>query len=486
VALTITVRLRHGRYDAAFPADKPEWPPHPARLFCALLASVEHDPRADGYAAELAALRWLEQAGPPVVWAAPPDAVEYATHHGYAVTNATEAKSGSTLWPGRTNSLRVRHGVLPNDDQVAFTWPETNPDDAVLWRLHRLARRVPYLGRSTSWVEVAVHDESVPFPEPATESAGRSRVAYRPVLLGTPGAIDLRVPYPGYTDQLLAAYELGERAWSAATMVAYRYDGAVDESRSPETSVIAGPYRELVVFPIARGTVPISGQRLLNVTEALRRAVLSRVADPVPPQVSGHGADGRPHVAYLGLLDVGHRYADGHLLGLAAAVPADLATAERRALLRGLYGADGNSPMRELRCGHDGVLHLGDPFEPAPVWGLQPERWVGPGQGAHRWLTATPVMLDRYPKRRPPGELVAEALVTAGYPRPESVTVLEAPLVTGAPHRPARGTVSPSRAGRPVLHCRVEFAAPVRGPVLAGALRYLGYGLFVPEVTHVG
>lgn len=450
MALTITTRLRLERDDVACPADKPQWPPHPARLFCALVAAREHGPQTDGYAA--AALRWLERAGPPVIWATPPDTAGHPPD------------------------------VAPDSRQVDFAWPQADPDAAVLWRLHRLASRVPHLGGSTSWVEVAVHDEPVPPSELATESAGRSRMAYRPVPLGTPGAVELRVPYPGYTDQLLAAYELGERAWSAAASVAYRHDGVVDESRSPEASAVAGPYPELLIWRIERSAVPIGGERLLNITGALRRAVLDRVADPVPEQVSGHGADGRPHVAYLGLLDVGHRHADGRLLGLAVAVPADLAGADRRALLRGLYGADGTGPMRRLRCGRDGLLHLVDL---ASDWGLQVERWTGPRQGARRWLTATPVMLDRYPKRRPLGELVADALVTAGYPRPESVTVAEAPLVTGAPHRPARGTVGASRAGRPVLHCRVEFAVPVRGPVLAGALRYLGYGVLVPELSGV-
>ena len=63
--LVIGARLRDGRYDAAgIRPDEPEWPPHPARLFCALVASA-------GAAADWAALRWLEEAGPPQVWANP-------------------------------------------------------------------------------------------------------------------------------------------------------------------------------------------------------------------------------------------------------------------------------------------------------------------------------------------------------------------------------------------------------------------------------
>ena len=42
--ISIIVRLRHGRYDAG--GDRPseaEWPPHPARVFCALAAAADGD-----------------------------------------------------------------------------------------------------------------------------------------------------------------------------------------------------------------------------------------------------------------------------------------------------------------------------------------------------------------------------------------------------------------------------------------------------------
>lgn len=33
---------------------------------------------------------------------------------------------------------------------------------------------------------------------------------------------------------------------------------------------------------------------------------MSRVGDHAPPEVDGHGADGIPHLAYLGLVHVDH------------------------------------------------------------------------------------------------------------------------------------------------------------------------------------
>ena len=59
----ITVELLTGRYDAADVQDREraEWPPHPARLFCALVAAARSEE-------ERSALRWLEDQPAPLVW----------------------------------------------------------------------------------------------------------------------------------------------------------------------------------------------------------------------------------------------------------------------------------------------------------------------------------------------------------------------------------------------------------------------------------
>lgn len=103
----------------------------------------------------------------------------------------------------------------------------------------------------------------------------------------------------------------------------------VDEAPKPVVEPVCA-YPEILVFGVRRPSVPLSGSGLLAVTEALRRAVMSQVPNPLPPAVSGHEADGTPHVAYLALLDVGHEHADGHLLGVAVALPDGLPAADRR------------------------------------------------------------------------------------------------------------------------------------------------------------
>ena len=209
--LTIAVRLRHGRYDAGGErASDPEWPPHPARVFCALAASCD----GDGDPA-WPALRWLEAQPAPEIWAGHPDATRRGRATGYVVKNATDKDGGGSMtWPGRDNGKRLRAFAVPAAESFAMTWPEASPPAPVLDQLRDLARLVPYVGRSTSLAEVTVSDGS-----PAT-TAGL--VAYEPVPLdGRHAAIQVRVPYPGYAGELQAAYRDGRRAWEVARAVPY-------------------------------------------------------------------------------------------------------------------------------------------------------------------------------------------------------------------------------------------------------------------------
>ena len=62
-----------------------EWPPHPARLFSALVAALhEADLSEAERIAGRAALAWLEQLPPPALYADPP----LADGYGRAVLNA--------------------------------------------------------------------------------------------------------------------------------------------------------------------------------------------------------------------------------------------------------------------------------------------------------------------------------------------------------------------------------------------------------------
>ncbi len=457
--LTVTVRLRTGIYEAA--TDDPqvaEWPPHPARLFCALAASARDESDWD-------ALRWLEGQPAPEVHAAPGETVRVTQAIGFVVTNEVASGAGSQTWPGRTNGQRLRASAIPPDGAFAVVWPGADPDAQTMARLNDLARRVPYLGRSTGAADVHVDAGEVP-PSP-----GWAR--WVPARMGE-GATMLSVPYGGYVEELRAAYERGARAWEVSRLRPYATSVEVE----PPSPRPRSPFSDLLIFGFEQPVVPPGGQNLLAYTTALRAAVLSRVPDPVPPQVSGHGAEGRPHVAYLGLVHAGFPHSDGHLLGVGVAIPASLETAARRSLVGALIG----TPLREVTLGSTrrkiSVEYIPDRTSP---YGLTPERWVAPA-GAQRWVSATPLALDVFLKaHHVPTDQVARAVATAGYPEPTRVEVSPAPLIQGAVGRLRVGALTGSRPRRPFLHARIEFAEPVLGPVIAGSLRYLGAGLFVPQ-----
>ena len=458
MAFSVQVRLRHGRYDAGGTRpSEPEWPPHPARVFCALVASAAGPLDWEG-------LRWLESGEPPQVWT-PADQAGHGRADSYVVTNMVVKDGGSQSWPGRTNGHRSRSFTAPGRDTFAFVWPSAQPAPDVLAALAGLARRVPYVGRSTSVAEVTVA-ASLPCEAPW------SRLV--PTRLGDTAAVgELRVPYRGYTDALRQAYDEGAPAHQAARSVAYA-ELTPPPAPAPRSG---GPWEDLIVWGWQQPTARISGDQAVHVAIAFRKAILSLVADPVPAQVCGHGADGRTHAGFFALPDAGHDHADGHLLGLALAIPRDLPAEEWKRLVQGVAGGR----LTQVRAWRDRPLRL---VQGSELRGLRRERWTaGPG-GCRTWTTVTPVICDgRLRRGRSLGDLVRRSLRIAGFPDPGpgGVEVSPAPLSTGAVWRPRRGTLPAGRPDRPLTHARVRFPHPVTGPVAAGSLRYLGLGLFAPE-----
>ncbi|MFG1941599.1 type I-U CRISPR-associated protein Csb2 [Nonomuraea sp. NPDC048826] len=456
--ITVQVRLRHGRYDAGgIRPGVAEWPPHPARVFCALVASAQS-------AEDWDALRWLERSGAPEVWA--DTSISVSRTDSFVVTNQIESRGGSQFWPGRTNQARSRASATPADEVFAVVWPEADTAGDLLMRLERMARRVPYVGRSTSQAEVN------PLSALPAERPTWSR--WTPSRIGVANTVDLRVPYPGYVDALREVYDLGGRAWEVGRAVPY----SPLADQVPATEPVRGPWDDLMIWGFARPTARISGGQVLRLTSVLRKAVLKRIGTDIPAQVSGHGADDRPHVAFLGLPDVGHDHADGHLLGVALAIPRNMPAEEWKQLVRAVIGAD---PLDRLTPGAMPEISLQYGADPRRR-GLRVETWQGPALGVRSWVTATPLVTDGMlrPRRRME-DLVLKSLGRIGYPDPVDLEVSAAPLTTGAVWRPRQGTLPEGRPKRPMTHVRVTFARPVVGPVIAGSLRYLGLGLFVPE-----
>lgn len=477
MSLVIEIELISGRYDAAGAGDRDaaEWPPHPARVFCALVASARSEGDRD-------ALRWMEALPAPVVQASL--VTRPAIRTSYVVTNSVPPKGEgrSQFHPARTNALRVRHSTVPGTSRVRVVWPDAKAETATVTVLDALARRVPYLGRSTGIAALSIgvggESSSTGLPE------GLEQFDPAP---GSSGDVALRVPYPGYLDLLIDQYDHARAAWEVSRDVNYRRAERKPQQRAP-SALAPSVYTDVIILRFV-GVRP-DGRLTTTFTEALRRAVMSATADPLPAALHGHDANGRPHVAFLGLPNADNPQADGHLLGMAVAIP-DLPEAERRAIVRGVLvgmrspaGDPGSSGLRTLRLSVPRIGEVDLVHQPGLVrpWGIHPERWR---RGSDRWVSVTPVVLDRYPRKGDIEKEIARSCVHIGLPEPREVLVSTAPLVAGGIRMRPHDLPQQVR-GKLFRHVDLRFDHAVAGPVLLGAGRYLGVGLMAPcDVSRV-
>lgn len=490
--LTMTVDLLTGSFDAGDAEDRREveWPPHPARLFCALVSAARDEVERD-------ALRWLEAQPPPLVVAS--NRWTSSRSSAYVVTNETSSTGGSQTHPGRSNQLRSRARAFPASPRIKMVWSDAAPEQGVIERLDALCRRVPYLGRSTGIATIAAAAEQM-WAVPPADGTGPGLAVGSDGMLGGPtvfepcdqfeGELMVRVPYAGYLVQLDELHAAGRSAWEASRYLYYRRRLATARSHR-EPAAEPSVYRDVVVLRFL-GIRP-EGRLAVRFTEQLRRRVLRAAGDRAPAALHGHDADGRPHVAFLALPHVGTaalndrsggghaEHADGHLLGLAVAVP-DLPEAERRAVLAAVLGlrrpgASGRNDTVDLQVPKVGEVELH--YDPGLVrpWGATQERWR---TGSRRWVSVTPVLLDRYPKRPDQIEDIIRASVRrAGLADPTEVVVSTSPLAPGAvAMRPV--DLPDKYCHRLFRHVDLTFDREVAGPVLLGAGRYLGVGLFAP------
>lgn len=460
MTLTIRVELLRGVYEAATADEVAEWPPHPARLFCALLASAEADN-------DRAALTWLEEQPPPVVlaaseWSAGGDRATYTP------TNQLVLKKASSYqhFPARKAlGPKTWRRVVPAHPVVAFEW-STRPDPDHLDALRDLAGRVGYLGRSTSPVvadvnESSPQDEALRMWVPDTSA---------PTSLG--GSTLLTVPRPGYLADLTELYETEDQPWLASRhAVPYR---AASESTTERTAVIGSPYRDgdLIILPFANRR--IGSGFTMAVTAALRNALESHLdGGPVVLRGRRRGEAGPRHqVACLGLPFVG-QYGSGELLGVAVALPGDIDPDDRRRMFVAL------SRTKRLTMGRLGVVDLTHDASDRST--LRRETWAGP---AKEWVSATPISCDRHHRKVSPGVLVSEvhrACAHLDLPGPEAVEVSSVPLIEGAQSiRPNLRVRHAGDRATPSFHARVTFPVDVEGPIVLGNLRHYGLGLMRP------
>lgn len=541
--LAIEVELLTGRYAATAYNDRrrAEWPPHPARFFSALVAAL-HD-RHPVDPAERAALLWLEQQPAPAMKVDAESAVgRRVVHDIYVPVNdvtlgldtavrvaqqardelpadasakqrraaerklaeafhapmvieaepTREAVATATalmvapfvgvgrkkLEPGRTRQVRTFPVALPETATFAFVWAASDPTP------HRagidaLCSRVTRLGHSSSLVRCTLVDGVDPTLVPRDD-----------------GDTVLRVVGPGQLERLDAAFERHQAVASRilpGRAQLYGVPPSIGAAELPQSLFST----DWILFERVAGARPLCS-RGVDVARALRGSLLEQHGNQaLPPSLSGHSAHGpaeHPHLAFVPLPFVGHDHADGAIHGCAIVLPRTIAPADRHLLLNLI------AKWETTRADDRGRLTLaGGSLPPMLVRRvdlsarktLDPNLWC---RAARRFITATPVALDRNPGNLRSNlegtahkasveaqRTIAEACFRIVGVRPTTVEVSLPPLLPGA--QPIRNHLPWPGRGRPArvrVHADIRFDVPVRGPLLIGAGRYFGLGLCLP------
>ncbi|MFF9690503.1 type I-U CRISPR-associated protein Csb2 [Streptomyces sp. NPDC014623] len=488
VRFRIDVHLLDSSYHAsALDRSGAEWPPHPYRLFCALVSVAdEHDPVQD------AALTWLEEQPPPTV-RVPARSVEAAEpRRAWVPTNAVERKRpGHAVLPGRICGGQPKQWPQRNlaEPMVSFIWPQC-PPPGVHAVLQDLLTRIGYFGRASGHALLT----AVRVGEEKVAPVGGRWHKWSPASRAAKDVEFLRAPYPGFLTCLRRAHDEGQRAFQQARPHAYQLIGI--ESADSKDTVVEGPYADLIPFAFPSG-MSLDPSLTLKVTSSLRSKVsgiLSAAGHDVDQMIAVHGhkpaGDHRRVCAFMALPFVGHRHADGRLRGVGIALPRDLDPAHRKALLAVLLRFGGGlrklsvpTLSRPIPLSYAGV---GDTVQ-STLQAVRAERWTTP---SIQWTTALPMVLDHFPRRTPNGieTSVATSCVLAGFPEPRSVEVLRrGAYLPGAPELPP-DALRRKAGERPLLsrHVRLHFAEPVTGPLILGSKKSYGLGLCVPVAARGG
>jgi CRISPR-associated protein Csb2 len=537
--------------------EKPEWPPHPGRLYMALAAAYfETDGSENDKEAERAALQWLEalpaprirflesNERTPVTFYVPvndrPQPNKAMLQSAPGMSRSRQSRSFPTVIPSRIDTQQE------SDPDVSFEWTQAIGLNEHLSVLDRLCSNVIRVGHSSSlvmaWAQRTRLREDALLWEPSQSSADMTcRVT-------TVGELDrlktaCRADEIERFGQLLT--EIASSKGKAKSAAKQRFEIEFGQSykaslRAPEpTPASLGMWqgyqritpetfpnkihvndyfeRDLIILAQYEGPI-LNVERTLGLTQALRQTTLRCIdSSQIPAWLSGHDEDRRPteepHTAFLALPFVGYPHADGHLMGLAIALPCATPAEERGRWLAPLLidPETGEVISREIELWGRNLPDWKVKFDsqPSPPRTLRNSTWT---KAATTWASVTPIVLDRFPKsshtkdrkawQQEVQEMISLSCTRSGLPEPIEVDIDSTSWHAGVPRAWAKkrrlyppqkdhqqvawGDGFPfmptktSRPPKPQVHAWLRFDRRVTGPVLIGAGRFLGYGLCKP------
>ena len=441
-----------------------EWPPHPSRLFSAFVAAYrECDLGEDARAA----LEWLEGLPEsPRIYAQPPEHGGWIrdSHEVFVPVNDPNQNDIGQIPERRPRQGRWFPAFTPQDRHVWFIWNDASGHEMHGTALQRIAENVTYLGHSMSPVRVRVNGsppEPTLIPDPA-------------------GNLMLRTTGRGRLQHLEETYKRRK-----INTTIQPHFGRITRYRvvsEPQVKHPASVFRHVFIFKHMQGAnyPPESTARLMAI---VRKAIMDLYPNPIPEIISGHDTFGeplkKPHLAITPFLDVGHNYADGHIMGFALWLPHNVSTEIIETLENALV------EFHSITLGRFGMWGIGrvtGDLAARAAKGLRSETYI---EAHDTWASVTPVVFGRYPKKsqigpgKDGGKVFAELCEMIGLPKPIEARLGPVSALSGTPM--ASEFVSPEKfANRLRAHVWLRFAEPVRGPVLIGAGRFIGFGLCRP------
>lgn len=514
--LAFGIRYLNGFVVASEPDsyERPEWPPHPGRVFMAL-AAAHFETGADP--AEREALKWLEKLeSAPCIRASDASARALVTHYVPVNDTAGPAKAILQSAPALTRDRQERTFARAwlDDEVVYMFWPEAEPPDATLGALGPLCGKVTRIGHSASFVHMwlaSLDEIKDPNWVPDVASAEIHLRVIGPGSLAYLERCFNRKEVERWGDlMVIASDEADKKAQKAAKeKLKKEHPGGRPVRLRPELHIFEGYARprasaepamapgtvfspHLIVRTIERESGPYRVLDLLSAPQVVQRwrdAILTQsndLPDAVRQLLAGHDHKGAPledaHLAFVPLAFVGHPHADGHLLGMGIVLPDELKPEDRRYALRAVARID------RLLLGRLGTWRIGAVKATEPPWSLRSDVWTAHPGGATHWSTVTPIAFDRHSNEKDRSAyqdeitaMIAQAAVRVGLPAPRDVIVTAVSAHLGVP--PAHAfprLLRKDGSQRRHAHAILIFGEQVRGPILLGAGRYRGYGVCRP------
>ena len=475
--------------------ERAEWPPHPARVFMALVAahydsrplSEDGSEAATAWNRERGALEWLEQqSAPEMHW---PEATPRHIVKVYVPVNDASVPQDA----GRVKSadLRAALGVMPDqrsrqertfpavhvegeapDCFIHLVWPAASPSEETVEAISALSAKVIRIGHSSSLVRAWVADNET-LPTQTYSPDFKPTKAKR--------GLQLRIPARGFLADLDQRYNAGEidaffdlsekintttgraknqakaefserfgREWNRSLGMPVRQRPAVGLTayyapKSQADLPVAFSVFDSEILILAKQEGPVLGLESTATLTAALRGLLLQDAEEKPEWFTGHSAPGVPstggHLALFPLAYVGAEHADGHVMGLALAFPRSTSALERAKCLRGrLFDILGEDLDLTLQMGNLGVWTLRREERSTPPLALRAMTWTDPSSV---WASVTPVVLDRHPKYDQRTERVqwreevianiVKSCELQGLPKPELIDVDKTSWHRGAP-----------------------------------------------------